>query len=206
MNSRTYVYLKSLQTNKLKPENVLLFGKNTEIEKKIQYLGINYNKVKSNSVNSSLVFEKLNNLCKKRFNVFSGKAGEIVDKIFCQNFNLLHIHPGDLPSLRGSTTIYYSLLKKKLVITSFLIREKLDSGIIILKKRYKLNYKKAESIDSYYDSKLRSEHLINTIKYLNKKTPIIRESKEKVYNYGENVFFVIHPVLKNLVIKKLNER
>ena len=131
--------------------------------------------------------------------VFSGIPGYIIkDNLFLKKINLIHCHPGKLPKYKGSTTIYYTLLKnKKINCSSIILNNKLDSGKILLVKSFKLPTN-IKTIDKDYDDLIRSKTLISTLKNLKKlKT-------KKINNKVDNPYFVIHPVLRSIVFKRFS--
>ena len=134
--------------------------------------------------------------------IFSGYGGDILSrKHFDLNLPYLHMHPGDLPYEKGSTTIYYSILsKREITVTSFFMGEKIDSGKSILKLKYNAP-RFGVNIDYYFDNYIRSECLIKT---LNK---IKKESLVNVTDLDSSdlEYFVIHPVLKHISILSLNK-
>ena len=75
---------------------------------------------------------------------------------------MLHSHTGKLPKYKGSTTIYYSLIKeKKIYCTTFIMNSQIDKGTILLIKKYPIlkNYK---NIDKY-DNKIRAKNILVTL-------------------------------------------
>ena len=132
--------------------------------------------------------------------IFSGFGGDLLSKQhFSLNIPYLHLHPGDLPNEKGSTTIYFSILSKRFVtVTSFIMNEKIDSGDIILKCRYDLP-KKGVDIDYFFDNLIRSNCLIKTLESIKKKNRI--ESDNIRSNDLE--YYIIHPVLKHLSLLSL---
>ena len=104
---RSLEYLKKIVNHKFRINKIILYTKKkSEVHKflktkKIEKLLIY---CKTNNINSSLI-EKKSNLDKSKFNIISTYPGEIVKNTFLLSKNLVHCHPGDLPSFKGSTTI-----------------------------------------------------------------------------------------------------
>ena len=122
-------------------------------------------------------------------------------KSFLEIKKIIHVHPGDLPSFKGSTTHYYEyLLKNKITYTSIFLSKHLDSGKIIFKKKYNPNKINFSRIDDYYDPLFRSETLIQTLEYINKKDKLEKNVKKSKNFYKD--YYVIHPLLKHLSIIK----
>ena len=136
---------------------------------------------------------------KQKYLIFSGKSGEVLTKEFlCKFKKVLHIHGGQLPHYRGRTTFYYSILKEnKIGASSIFINPKIDEGPIIISK--KINPSSKLNIDYLLDPLFRAEILILTLKKILKNNEIDVENQVK--SDGKN-YFVIHPVLKNLAIKR----
>lgn len=199
--SRSLAYLKALKKEKIYPEYSIILNnkiKNIYITKKIleKYLSnsilLNFKSFGINDKIKKFVYKnKLKNI------IFSGNPGYIVrDKFFLKKTNLIHCHPGKLPEFKGSTPIYYSLLKKKTIhCSSLIINHKLDSGKILFVKNFKIP-KNIKSIDKSYDDLIRSKTLVYTIKNL-------KDLKRKIkYTKNNKTYFVIHPVLRAITFKK----
>ena len=49
-----------------------------------------------------------------RYYIYSGYPGVIIrDEEILKKKKIVHFHPGKLPDFKGSTTIYYSVLKER---------------------------------------------------------------------------------------------
>ena len=91
-----------------------------------------------------------------------------------------------------------SILKEnKIGASSIFINQKIDEGPIIISK--KINPSSKLNIDYLLDPLLRAEVLILTLKKILKNNEI--DVEYQVKSDGKN-YFVIHPVLKNLAIKR----
>ena len=127
--------------------------------------------------------------------VYSGYPGNIIkNKNLLKKKKLLHSHPGKVPYYKGSTPIYYSLLKSnKIHCSSIILKENLDNGPVLYIKEYP-KPKEIRHINEKYDNFIRSENLIyvlNNFKKLREK----KQKKNKIFPY-----YVIHPILRSLVI------
>lgn len=132
--------------------------------------------------------------------IFSGYGGQILKKEhFEVNIPYLHMHPGDIPSERGSTTIYYSILNRKAcTVTAFFMNEKIDAGDIIAKSHYSAPTRNV-NIDQYYDNIIRANCLINALNAITHKKEVIPfPPKDSSLEY-----YVIHPILKNISLLSL---
>lgn len=131
--------------------------------------------------------------------IFSGYGGQILKHpgFFKNNFRLLHMHPGDIPSERGSTTMYYSILNKNpFTVTAFFMTETIDQGQIVFKEHYPLPEKLIE-LDSWTDPLLRSDCMIKAISTLNESNTEIGDNL-LITNDKNEEYYVIHPLLKHI--------
>ena len=130
--------------------------------------------------------------------IYSGYGGVILKKVlFDTGKYFLHIHGGYLPDFKGSTTNYYSIIQEKtLGASAIFLDENIDSGPLIIRRKFKTPSSKVD-IDYIYDSSARSSVLIDVMKdyALNNKFNV---SKEK--NSGGETYYIIHPVLKHIAI------
>lgn len=199
---RSIQYLKLLNKKKLFPNQVIYLDDNkknkisSNIKKIINNKKYNLSIFKTDNINSinvvkCLIKSKIKNI------IYSGYPGKIVkNKNILKEKNLIHSHPGFLPYYKGSTTIYYSILnEKKIYCTTFVMNEKIDSGKILLIKRYKIP-RKIYSIDSDYDNEIRSINICNVIKKIN----LIKKRSQHVTN--SLPYYIIHPVLRSIVFNK----
>lgn len=199
-SERSLIYLREILKNKIKINKIILYSKQNKTvykylkKKKLIYL---LNVCKSNDINSKIINNILENE-KKYYNIISTYPGEIVKNPNILKKKLLHLHPGDLPKFKGSTTIYYSIiLKKKICVTLFQITNIVDDGKIIYKKYFK-NPKNLNSIEKNFDNKIRALTLID---YLNNQKFNYKQKKIKK-NYLP--YYIAHPIIRQIVINKKN--
>lgn len=167
-NERSYEYLKLLINKKVYPNFIIhLEYKNDNKSKKkifsvIKKKKLNFKSFKGNSVDHKNVKKFLIKL-KEKIIVYSGYSGKIIkSKSLFKNKIFLHSHSGKLPKYKGSTTIYYSLIKeKKIYCTTFIMNSQIDQGIILLVKKYPL-IKKYKYLDNY-DNKIRAQNIVDTL-------------------------------------------
>ena len=202
-NERSYEYLKLLIKNKKKPiicvhldlKNKKIFR--SKILNLINKEKINYKSFKSDNIDQKKIISFLLNLKEKIF-VYSGYGGKIIkNKHILNKKILLHSHSGKLPEYKGSTTIYYSLIKnKKIYCTTFIMNNEIDKGRILLIKKYKL-IKQIKNIDKY-DNQIRAENILFTLNNFNQ----LIKSKRKYANADKNShYFIIHPILRYIALK-----
>lgn len=161
----------------------------------------NYQHFEEYDVNSKKIVDRVKAIAPDVI-IFSGYGGQILKK---EHFNLdipyIHMHPGDIPSERGSTTLYYSILNRgSCTVTAFLMNEKIDAGNIITKSHYAAPTRNV-NIDQFYDNIIRANCLIDALK-------AIAEEKEIMpFPPSDNSleYFIIHPILKNIGILSLKK-
>ena len=196
-SKRSENYLKSVYKNKIKISKIIYFSKNKKVVSnfiKKRDLIKNTIFVKSNTVNSPVVKKALTKINNNFPIIYSGYSGEIIKNNNILKRNLIHFHPGDLPSYKGSTTIFYSLiLKKKITVTCFKMTNIIDKGTIL----YKKNFKKPSTLNQLnnsYDHKIRAETMVEFIKKGKKKYKIKKNSK----NF--DVYYIAHPIIRGITI------
>ena len=199
---RSYEYLKLLVKVKKFPNFIihLDYQNQSNYKKKILNLitkkKINFKSFKGNNVDDKRIEKYILNL-KEKIIVYSGYGGKIVksDNIL-KNKYLLHSHTGKLPEYKGSTTIYYSLIKeKKIYCTTFIMNSKIDCGNILHIKNYPLikNKKKIEN----YDSKIRAKNIVHTLQNFQS---LKKSSRKYKNNYSH--YYIMHPILRYIALKK----
>lgn len=178
-----------------------LFTNNVHLETLLKKTHTNYKILETDEVNSLQVFIELKNM-KNKIIVFGGPPGVIIkENLLNLGHRFLHIHPGKLPTYKGSTTIYYSLLReKKVYATAIFLEQKIDAGPIIKEMEFDVP-DDCTDIDNAYEPYVRGFLLTEVLKnksILNSPN-ILQQSKKGVD------FFVIHPLLKHLAILSNNK-
>jgi methionyl-tRNA formyltransferase len=137
-----------------------------------------------------------------RLGIYSGFGGQIVgDQVLAAGVPLLHVHSGWLPSFRGSTTLYYSLLRTgRCHASALLLTRGIDEGPIVARREYPAPPPGVE-IDNLYDGAIRADLLVRTIDAWMDNGGVF-ESVLQARDEGET-HYVIHPVLKHLAILSL---
>ena len=172
---RSIYYLKELENNNFFPKNIiylddLIVNKTSKfLKKKISFFNSSTLKIFNQKKIDKRVANFLINTDPKNI-IYSGYPGIIIQQRKLLNSkNLIHAHPGKLPEYKGSTTIYYSLLKeKKIYCSTIILNEKIDSGKILTNKRYPLP-KDIKLIDKDYDNFIRAKNIILFLKNMKKK-------------------------------------
>ncbi len=137
-----------------------------------------------------------------RLVVYSGFGGEIVHNWVleaCPPF--LHVHAGWLPDYRGSTTIYYGYLRERSFAASALVlKSQIDTGPIVARRRYPPP-PPGMDVDHVYDSAIRADLLIRVVEYYAAEGRLPQPVEQE--QGAGRVYYVIHPVLKHLVLNRL---
>lgn len=162
--------------------------------------GIDFYHTKERDVNSIEILNLLDE-SSAEYVIFAGYGGQILSaEHFRTSKKYIHCHPGWLPQERGSTTLYYSILRDKaLSVTSFLMTAEIDKGKMLLRNSYPIPKHKV-NIDVFVDNLLRADTLNKTL--LN----IIYQQDTFVEGDNEEneEFYVIHPLLKHIALMSLD--
>jgi methionyl-tRNA formyltransferase len=220
---RSRIYLQTLEEAGLLPSAaVLLDGasdkhlvKIPEQSKVFEEKGISYNLVtpvpqllkktgvpisfsRSDDPNSEETIDKIRML-KQETIIYSGPVGIILkDKVLGCGKKFLHIHPGRLPRYRGSTTIYYSLIKEgRAGASAFFMDRKIDNGPVIMQSDFP-PFDNPEAIDYFYDSYMRAQLLKKVLREY-ARTGCFEVTEQVQSDEAEN-YYVIHPILKSIAI------
>ena len=134
--------------------------------------------------------------------VFSGFGGELVTRhVLEAGAPLLHMHAGWLPDYRGSTTIYYSLLRENNVgVSAIILTESIDKGPVLARKKYRVPPANMD-IDYYYDSIVRADLLVTVLGDYIKTGCFVDVFDQSIYE--GNTYYIIHPLLKHLVLNEI---
>ena len=221
--TRSLQYLRVFVDLEVQPYHIILLGprndekynneinlkngiNNSQICKKIiqlcKYLGCTFSVLSSGSVNSLEVIHLLRDL-NYDYLLYSGYGGQIVGKSVLEiSGKIIHIHAGYLPKYRGSTTIFYSLLKERKVgVSAFLLTEKLDEGPILLKREYEIGGEPFK-LTQDFDDMMRAKLLFELIAGL-KNNEVFPKPR---FQQGASLsYYVIHPLLKHLSILSVDQ-
>lgn len=134
-----------------------------------------------------------------RLVIYSGFGGEIVPAELlraCPPF--LHMHAGWLPDYRGSTTLYYGLLNEgRCGVSAILLEPEIDRGPIVARRRYGAPPPGLD-VDYLYDNAIRADLLVRVLEDW-ARTGKFANAQPQDPSSGR-VYYVIHPVLKHLVL------
>ena len=208
--TRSLCYLEGLIKNKLLPSFVLLLkndqellpgqkdnGLASDIVNLLKIANIQFSFAPNNKINSNEVVQIISDRNESVF-IFSGYGGVLLgDNILNLGKFFLHVHGGYLPAYKGSTTNYYSLIKDgTLGASSIFLNKNIDCGPILLRKKFPAPSQRSE-IDHIYDSEVRTNVLIATLKNYVDSGCWNFNLKE---NQGGETYYIIHPLLKHIAI------
>lgn len=171
------------------------------VRQRVKDLGIDHRVLDTLNPNAEGVVEAVAEL-NHEFLVYSGPGGVILDSdLLTVGPQFLHVHAGELPDYRGSTTVYYSLLAEGTCgATAFLMNENIDQGPIVAKESYPPP-EDPETLDLYYDPWIRARLLIKVLS-LYRDEGDLPETPQRP-DEGET-YFIVHPVLKHLTVSKIS--
>ena len=209
--TRTKYYLQKLIDSDLLPSYVILLLNNKTLplpgQKKhnsseelidlLERSSIPYCIAPDSDINSNKVIATISNRAESVF-IFSGFGGVLLgDEVLGLGKRFLHIHGGYLPDYKGSTTNYYSLINEKSIgASSIFLTKDIDCGPILFRRKFPPP-KDCTKIDHIYDSKARSEVLIETLKKYVCYGSWNFDFKD---NLNGETYYIIHPVLKHIAI------
>lgn len=198
--ARTRAYLDALRAADLMPKNMVLLRRKTDASAHdiVQTAtGVNVTLVEAEDVNDPAIVQAIAAL-PEQVVIFSGPGGAIVRQaLFGTGKRFLHVHPGRLPEFRGSTTIYYSLLKENRVQASaILLEEGIDTGPVIGEASFAPPADRTE-IDRGYDADIRAKLLVRVLQDY-RDTGRFGETPQPPAD--DPAYYIIHPVLKHLAI------
>lgn len=225
-SARSQAYIQALAYNGMYPQNVIWLGQNRvanhrhrdipntdkwedivlpnleeSVDQTCYRVGIPMISCRASNINDDAVLKCIREIA-PHILIYSGFGGQIVSgKMLSIGPKFLHMHSGWLPEYRGSTTLYYALLKNELpAVTAIFLDTSIDTGPVVAKRHYpKPSY--GIDIDRCYDSAIRADLLVRVMReYV--RTGRIDILEEQIPGTGET-YYVIHPVLKHLAILSL---
>lgn len=227
---RSQAYLQAMAANTLAPEHVILFGKpgaalygqavdiprsafipdlfmpeyDETPENTCHRAGWDVQNIEAAHVNDTLIREAVHSRA-PRLIIYSGFGGQLVgDALLDSGARFLHLHAGRLPEYRGSTTLYYSLIKERhCAVSACLLEKGIDTGPIVAQRSYAAP-PAGMDIDYVYDSVIRADLLIRVLTAWRDNDgfpPMITQRPRD----GET-YYVIHPVLKHLAVLALEQK
>ena len=177
-------------------ESVCFFDEKEHVLQTLQKSSIPYVIIKNQNINSIEVVKICNDLNLEVL-VYAGPGGKILSKELLGTVKFfLHVHPGDLPVYRGSTTIYYAMLAKTAVTCSLIaFMPEIDQGPIFFKKSFPVD--SSIDLDYEYDPLVRTSTLLDFfLKFWGKE---LIPTTLQHHDDGLD-FYIIHPMLKHLAV------
>lgn len=160
-------------------------------------------------VNSPLVLDMLNHYTPEIV-IFCGPGGMILrSDVLNACGKILHVHPGALPRMKGSTTMYYSILLDGYLSASLIVMDRgIDTGPICHHITRPIPRQiDPHQFDCVLDPILRADCLIDY--FLNDTKASagapgvgLSSNNDELKSRRDPPFFIIHPVLKHKAILK----
>lgn len=136
--------------------------------------------------------------------VYSGYGGQLVPAALLNSYPVLHIHSGWLPEYRGSTTIYYQILKQRQCAASaLLLDESIDTGPVVARKVYPLPPAGLD-VDYVYDNAIRADLLVQVLIRWRQDPASLKPLTDADLQVETPPYFIIHPLLKHLALLAIN--
>lgn len=159
--------------------------------------GIAFTVLATGDINSDVVLETLREESAE-YVIYSGFGGQLLrGPLFTLGKRFLHVHAGILPQYRGSTTVYYSMLKERYIgASAIFLSQGIDEGNVIASERYDIPPKGVD-IDYDYEPYVRSQVLIKALRKYQATGEMTAEIQS---GDASNTYYIIHPVLKTLAI------
>jgi methionyl-tRNA formyltransferase len=172
------------------------FDTSTPLESFFNDFGIDYQIAPVRDINDEWVVGRIARRPEHVF-VYSGFGGVLLRReVLNTGKRFLHVHGGFLPTYKGSTTNYFSLLaENQMGASAIFLTEDIDSGPILFRRIFPSPAERMQ-IDHVFDSAARAKVLIDVLRrYRDSRTWQV-----EMENEGGETFYVIHPVLKHIAI------
>lgn len=166
--------------------------------------GISHETCDARNVNDAAIADIIRSI-QPRVVIYSGFGGQIVgEAILSLGPRFLHMHSGDIPTYRGSTTLYYALLNgDHPTVTALFLDPRIDTGPIVARRTYPKPPAGAD-IDHQYDSAIRADLLLRVMRTRLLANGMIDAQPQP--QVEDPPYYVIHPVLKHLAVLSLESR
>ena len=132
--------------------------------------------------------------------IFSGyRTGILRNAAFEIGKRFLHVHGGNVPDYRGSTTFYYSVLSRGMMGASAIWMDSgIDTGPVLARRQYPVP--QGIDIDYVLDPLMRADTLVHVLTQ-RAQTGDWPDTEYFSASDGE-IFHKIHPVLKHLALRR----
>jgi len=130
--------------------------------------------------------------------VYSGLSKALLkDELLCQSKRFLHVHGGFVPGFRGATAFYFGLLEHGLLGASAIwIDAGVDTGPLVMRDWYRPV--PGVEIDRIMDPLARAHLLARVLGHYAR----MGRFPTAAANEASETYFVIHPVLKHLALRR----
>ena len=224
--ARSQAYIQAMVASGLLPERVILIGESSEtasdemrplnawndiplpnLDEPVFYTckcaGVGVIKVAESDVNAEATHQAICAIAPDVV-IYSGVGGQIVSEAtLALGPKFLHMHSGWLPEYRGSTTLYYALLKGELLGVSAIILDRdIDTGPVVARRHYP-RPPAGMDIDRVYDAGIRADLLMGVLSDY-KVSGALSFCQYQNPSQG-TPYYVIHPILKHLSILSVEE-
>lgn len=154
--------------------------------------------VRATTVNDDINVIELLKKLQPSLVIYSGFGGQIVGDAALDTAPFLHAHSGWLPEYRGSTTLYYSLLREnRCAVSAILLENEIDTGVIVARKHFPApSY--GTDLDYLYDSAIRAHVIVHALK--DWKVGRRFSVQERQSPAVGDTYYIIHPLLKHMAI------
>lgn len=178
--------------------NIMLPNLDESVPDTCKRAGVDLIHVAGNDVNSEATHQAIR-AAEPDIVIYSGIGGQIVSELTLDlGCKYLHMHSGWLPSHRGSTTLYYSLLEGELPgVSAIILEREIDTGPIVARRKYPRPPSYMDW-DRIYDPAIRADLMVRVL--LNYKKLGVLSIIEQQDSCSSMPYYVIHPILKHLSI------
>lgn len=131
--------------------------------------------------------------------IYSGYGGQILrGPVLSAGPRFLHVHGGWVPSFKGSTTNYYSLITEdSLAASAIFLTADLDGGPVLARRRFPAPPDRGK-LDHLHDSAARAVVLCDVLDTYAASGEWPSEIPD--HDEADSTYFVIHPVLKHIAV------
>jgi hypothetical protein len=180
------------------------FDLSLNLREVVESWGCSVHSVDAGNANAPEIHQALDR-CTSTCFLFTG-GGILSKETLSLGKSFVHSHPGYLPVYRGSTCFYYSLLADgSLGATLFVMDEKIDTGQIIARCQFDMNYMVEPSqplfVDYVLDPYIRSQALKKGLRGFIAHGSFDGQEQEKT---EAPAYYVMHPLLRHLSIACAN--
>jgi len=134
------------------------------------------------------------------------------------DINIIHIHPGIVPEIRGADGLLWStLIRQKIGYSGFFMSSGIDSGDVVIRCEYKLPvFSKRDYLTEFthsdlykallfaYDAHMRSETLLRLLRQSEERKSSLADIPSEPQNITEGrVYFFMHKSLRDAALESM---